>query len=307
MRTLIQLMGLVVVLLMSVGVRAQDSDMVSFTRIPEGNSFASKLGLSYWSLTSVEKPTLLEGGASAFVYQYLSLNYRINQTERFTMRSAYLMDTAGYNKYGESIPLTIKPHDFHVTYSNFKMAELPNDMELSGTFYLHFPTSESSQDKRWAFRLASWMRLEKKLDHRWSLTYNMKPKFWALTQNSYRTSRTASRPDGSTYEDVRANVNQLAEYEHYLELSRYYNSWLTPKAEVGMIHEWYADSDMASGRTSVAESLRFSVGSWININRQLRFIASLQNTINLRDRYKPFGLFREDETEVVVMTFLTLL
>lgn len=311
---LIQVRNLVLVLMLlvsglfySADVRAQDSDMVSFTRVPENNSVVSNLGLSYWSLTSVGKPALIEGGASAFMYQYLSLNYRINQNERFTLRPTYIVNTAGHNKYGDSVPLTVTPHDFHMTYSNFKMAELPHDMDLSGTFYLYLPTSEAAQERRWAFGLRSWLRLEKRLDHRWSVTYNMKPKFWALTQNAYRSSFERTRPNGDTYMDTRANANQVAEYEHYLEFARYYNKYLTPKFEVGMVHEWYANSDYASRRSSVDESLRFSFGSWINVNRQLRFIASVQNTVNIRDRYKPFGFFRSDDTEFVLMTFLTLL
>jgi hypothetical protein len=268
----------------------------------------SKWGVSYFNFSSSDMAGMNRGGASWSIYQYLSLNYYLDYNQKISLRPTFITNTAGYDAGGNAKQLQTQAHDFALTYSNYSLASFPGEWDLSGTFYLYAPTSQSAQDKRWAAHVASWLIFTKVLDRNWALTYNMKPHYWFNTQKAYRKTSTRTFPDGGSSTRIFAENNQMAELTHYLELSRYWNRIFTPQLAVGFTHEWYTDSDQADSRPAVQEYLTVQPSTWIFVNRKLKFIAGVSNQVNIRDRRgEPFRLFREEDNQYYIMTFWSLM
>lgn len=288
---------------------AQDNEYIFNTTGQMSDLGLSKWGLSYFNFSSAEMEYANRGGASAYIYQYLSFNYKFAPDQRFAIRPAFGTETAGvYDNFGNTRPMSTKLSDLHVTYSNYNIASFPGEFDLSGTFYLYAPTSESSQEKKWAARVRSWMILKKTLDRNWTVTYNAKPEYFFNTQKAYRSERVNVDPAGQTFTTIRANNNKMAEYDHYLEISRYANKYFTPQLSVGWVYEWYHDSNEADSRDLVSESFKIAPSTWINVNRQLRFIVGVENQVNIRRPTNgEFRLFREQDNQYYLMTFWTIM
>lgn len=268
----------------------------------------STWGLSYFNLTAANLPLVNRGGASWNIYQYLSFNYKFDGgKQRFGIRPTFITQTAGVvNSFGDTVPMETRIHDFHLTYSNYEMGTMPGDWDVSGTFYLYFPTSKSSQDKKWATHVSSWMIFDRAINRDWNITWNFKPHYWFNTQKAYRSEKTTTSPNGSSFTRVYANNNQTAEVTQYFEISRYFNSIFTPQLSIGTQHEWYSDSNEANSNPAVTDALIVAPSTWIEVNRKLRFIFQIENQIDIRTPKQDFQLFRESELQYLIFTFWTI-
>lgn len=275
----------------------------------EGDMSLGTWGMSYFNFTSGEVEYVNRGGGSWNIYQYVSLNRKLSPSSKFSVRPAFNSQTAGvYDNYGNTRPMKTELSDFHVSYADYELASFPGDWELSGMFYAYLPTSESSQAKKWALRLRSWMILEKPLNRYWSIGYNAKPEYFFNTQRAYRNEKTNLSPDGREFKSVRADNNKLAKLDHYVQISRYVNRTITPQLDLGFTHEWYETSAEADSRALVSDKFKIAPNAEIQVNRQLRFIVGLENSIDVRDRRgKPFKLFQEEDNQYYLMTFWTIL
>jgi hypothetical protein len=270
-------------------------------------SDVSPWGFSYFNLAISDAQTANYGGASWNMYQYFQTAYKANRTERYTLRYAYNTQTSGFNRFGQTQESKTTAADLHATYSNFALAKF-TDWNLSGTFYAYAPTSESSIEKKWTARVSSWLIFENKLDRNWTLTYNSKPDYYFNTQKAYRSERETTLPDGTKIVSAKAQNNMIGKYDHYFEISRYLNKTFTPSANIGVVHEWYYPSEQANTKDSVVENFKLSLGSWVYVNSNLKFIVAADNRIDLRDRRgNEAQLFRESEIGYTIFTFWTIL
>ncbi|GIL18560.1 MAG: hypothetical protein BroJett040_23110 [Oligoflexia bacterium] len=244
------------------------------------------------------------GKASWNIYQYVALLYRIDENQKISIRPAFNTQTGGSDQFGKEKESKTSLADFHMTYSNYTLATLPGEWDLSGTFYIYWPTSESSQQKKWISRVQSWLIFDKKLDRNWSVTYNMKPDYYFHTQKSYRAETVY--PDGGR--SVRSDNNMIGKLDHYVSLSRYLNKVFTPGIDIGLSHEWYYGSEEANSKSAVAEYFKMAPNTWIMLSKRFKFIAGIENRIDLRDRRgEDFQLFRDKETSYYIMSFISLM
>ncbi|MFN7728264.1 MAG: hypothetical protein ACK5P7_03835 [Bdellovibrio sp.] len=309
LRRVCSLITLAALLSASFTAKAQDNEYLFSSANQMSDLGLSKWGLSYFNFSSGDMEYVNRGGGSAYIYQYLSFNYKFAPDQRFAIRPAFGTETAGvYDNFGNTRPMSTKLSDLHVTYSNYNLASFPNEFDLSGTFYLYAPTSESAQKKKWAARIRSWLILKRTINRNWTVTYNAKPEYFFNTQKAYRNERENTDPAGQKFLSVRADNNKLGELDHYIEVSRYANKWFTPQLSVGWVYEWYQDSKEADSRDLVSETFKIAPSTWINVNRQLRFIVGVENQVNIRRPSEgQFRLFREQDNQYYLMTFWTIL
>jgi hypothetical protein len=264
-------------------------------------------GVSYFNVTNADFPlTNYGGGNSLSIYQYFSINYILNSDERWGFKVPFTVVTPGFfNSAGETRPYTTYPGDLHVTYSNYNIAKLA-DWKFSGTFYLYFPTTQNSIDKMWLARTAAWFIFENKVNDKWTLYYNVKPDFYFNTQKSFRADKSKALPDGSVLTDVFPEANQLGKLDHYFQVSRVFSRNLSLQLDVGLVYEWYADSQWTN-KALLAERFKFAPNVNFAVAGPLRFIFGIENKIDIRTPRKDFAFFREEESSYYLMTFLTLL
>ena len=286
---------------------AQDTSLSgAFDSSIRGNS---KWGSSYFSFTTVDAQPLYDGAASANIYNYVGANYKLSRDERINIRPAFSITTAGYNKYGENNKGDVKMNDLYVNYANYGMFLLPGDWDFSGQYRIYFPTSESTQEKKTIAYLDSWMISEKLLGHGWAVQYNMKPRLYIQSQKSYRTE------SNSGY--INSNANQWGKYDHYMKVQKYLNSIFSPALEVGFIHQWYYTSEYAPKSYASRNQLKIAPNTEIHVNRDIWFIAGMENTIDLNDTRladnqwqdqngQGINLFRPENTQYYLMTFWSL-
>lgn len=273
----------------------------------DGIAEGSVWGLSYFNLTTADMKYVNRGGASWYMYQYLAFNYKFAADQRFAIKPTFSTETPGvYDDRGNTKKMKFDLGDLHVTYSNYNLANFPNEFDLSGTFYLYLPTSESSQKKKWVTRIRSWLILTRVIDQNWTIRYNAKPEYFFQTQKSFRNETTKTAADGSEFTSVRAENNKIGELDHYLEFSRYFNETFRPQFTVGFVHEWYHPSEEANYKDSLSEKLKLGLNTWIEVNRKLRFLVGVDNEVEIRRPQGDFELFQEKDNGYFVMTFWTI-
>lgn len=264
-------------------------------------------GLSYFNFSTSDASISNYNLASWNIYQYFSINYILNKNERFTFRPSFIVQTSGVmDNFGNSRGFTSFPSDFHMTYSNYELKRWNSDLNFSGTFYLYLPTTEFSQNKKWAARTSAWLILDNQISTKWKLSYNMKPDYYWLTQKSYRNEKVKTLANGGTSTDVYPDANMIGKLDHYAELTYSVSDNFSPGLAVGLIHEWYADSQWTTNKLNT-DRFKFSPNVFFRVHPQLAFITGVENKIDIRDPKKSFSLFREEENQYYVMTFWTLL
>lgn len=264
--------------------------------------------VSYFNLTTADMPYVNRGGASWYLYQYLSIKYQFSKNEVFSMRPTFSTTTPGvYDNFGNTRPMKNELGDFHFTYSNYQIAEFPGYWDLSGTFYVYLPTSESAQNKKWATRLKSWMRLYHNINRDWTFIYNAKPEYFLHTQKAYRNERVNTAPNGQTFTSVKADNNKIGTYDHYLELRRYVNKTFEPGFQLGWVYDWYHDSNEANSKPTVVETFKAGPNTWIDVNKSLRFLVGFDTEVDIRNpKGGKFNPFDEETNSYYIMTFWNL-
>jgi hypothetical protein len=293
---------------------AQDATLSgAFDNSIRGNS---KWGVSYFSFSSVDAEPALDGAATANIYNYFSLNYKLSRDERINIRPAFSFTTAGYDKTGVSKKADVSMNDAFVNYANYGIALLPGEWALSGQYRIYLPTSESTKTKRTITYLRSWMIAEKLLGNGWSIEYNMKPGLYVQSQKAYRNEYDKVFPDGGSQHRIEVKANQWGEYEHYMKLGKYINSTFFPSLELGFTHEWYYTTTQADRSDASRNQLKIAPNTEIHLNRDLWFILGIENKIDLNDTRlastwqdkdgQGINLFRPENTQYYLLTFWSL-
>lgn len=259
-------------------------------------------GVSLFGLTAVPRRTLNEGGASVFTYFYPSLNYRIGSGQKFALRPVFLIDSFGKKSNGEDISTQARPGDLRLAYSDYDMVRFGDYTTFGGSTYWDYPTSAASLDRKILSKFSGWYQLTRVITPRLTVAYNMKPEFILNSRNSTRFFNSMSN-------------NRLGEWDHYLEFTYDINRTFAPVASVGYRHEFYQVDPGVSRIRKHEDFFKSGFGSWIQVNRGVRFLALVQNEVNLRAR-NGVGLYRDgnfenrggavDETDFVLLTFISL-
>lgn len=255
----------------------------------------SAWGLSAFALTAASRQAVNEGGASVFTYAYPSLNYRLGYGQKFALRPVFLIDTYGKDDRGFMKNNQARTGDMRFVYSNYNMIRYGDYTTFGGSSYYDYPTSESSLERKIYGKLSGWYQLSRIITPRFSLIYNIKPELILNSRSSTRNGRFN-------------NNNMLAEWDHYLEAVYDINRTFAPVASIGYRHQfWQADPGGSRARLN-EDYFKSGFGSWITVNRRIRFLALVQNEVNLRAR-NGIGLYRDEnsETDFVLLTFASLM
>lgn len=311
-RTQIQLATLIFSLfsfLTPVATRAQEA----ISQINVTNNFGGSRdwSLSYFNFSSASAELTEQGATSWNLYQYIAWNYRLDYSKRFGARVAFNTQTPGtYDRRGNVRNLETKASDVHFVYSDYNLAEFPYEWDLTGSFYLYLPTSESSQQKKWITRTRAWFNFEKKLNRKTLFAVSFRPEYYFNSQKSYRRETFNTAADGRTFHSVRANNNTLGSLDSSLSASYALSKTFSPQLSIGLNQIWMEQSEHITEQPSYRDSFNLELASWITINRQLRFLAGYSNDVGLTNRFFPeqqFQLMRPSESQFFVMTFWSLL
>jgi hypothetical protein len=284
-----------------------EDHLVGTSQWGQGPGGSSNWGLSYFNLASGEAQRVNEGGASWFSYQYLSFNYRMSWSERFSIRPTVVTHTAGIkDNFGNTRPMESELGDLHLVYSNFNMMSFPGEWDLAGRFFLYLPTSKSSQNKRQIFAIRSWLTFKNVLNRYWTFQYHFEPRYFQQSQKAYRYETVNISPSGRSFNRVRSRLNQFAEVSNRIELERYFNPTITGTITAAFEHEWYHDSEQVREADLSKESFSAGLGAWVNALRSLRFKLSVDSTVNLKKPREEDRLFTDRTTQYVLMTFWTI-
>lgn len=300
--------------LMCLTVSAQETSMTgSFNETFK----KSRFGASYFSFTGADVEAAENGFPTLSVYNYVSANYKFSKDQKISIRPVFQFETPGYDSYGIQKKADTYLGDLHLSYSNYSIALLPGDWELSGQAKLYFPTSESAQEKKILTYVKGELISEKLLRHGWIVQYTVKPGYWFHSQRSYRDVNEYERKDGSTVKEISSKANKWGELEHYVGIGKYINSIFTPKFELGFNHEWSYTSEFAERSYASSNMLKLAPSTEIHVARKLWFVLGIENTIELNDTRiaandwkkangQSIKLFEPRDTQYYLMTFLSL-
>lgn len=260
----------------------------------DAGSDHSAWGVSAFALSAAPRAAVNEGGASVFTYFYPSLNYRLGSGRKFALRPVFLLDFYGQDGNGKTVQNQGRTGDMRFVYSDYNMLKLDDYTTFGGSTYWDYPTSESSLSRKIYSKFSGWYQLVRTITPRLNLAYNIKPEWIVNSRSSTRNGRFN-------------NNNKLAEWDHYLELTYDVNRTIAPVASVGYFHEFW-QSDPGGSRQRLHEDyFKSGFGSWLTVNRNLRFLGLVQNKVNLRSR-NGIGHYRDEneETEFLLLTFASL-
>ena len=283
---------LMLVLLATSALRAQDFADEGFEE--SGAKSRSPWGVSYFNYSTSPQEAVDKGSGSWNIYQYVSLNYKLSRNTRFHIRPAFSIQTPGFDERDTSRPFETRDNDFHIAFSQYQMLPEGSDYDLVGRYYAYLPTTKSSQSKKWVTRLRAWMTLERYFTKDFYISYNFKPDYYVNTQKAYKTDTSYG---GKT------DNNQIGALDHYFEIGYKLNKWFYPQVDIGAMHEWYHSSDEADSMPALIEQFKIAPNTWINVTRDLRFIAGIEYDYNI----KTPRLGNPDTVTYYILTFATFL
>ncbi|MEZ0390748.1 MAG: hypothetical protein ACAH59_00935 [Pseudobdellovibrionaceae bacterium] len=272
----------------------------------------SKWGQSYFSFTGTDMQAVNDGAPSVNIYNYLSLNYKKNSSERYSLRPAFSYKTAGFSGNGDRQDSEVYLNDAYVNYSNYDLALLPGEWALSGQFRFYFPTSEGAAEKKQIGELYTELISEKLLGQGWAISYTTKTSYFLQSQKAYRYEKVY--PDGG--KKIEARANHYGEMDHYFTLKKFLNSTFTPAVDLGLLHEWNYTSEQVRGGSASRNQLKIAPNTEIHLNRSAWFILGIENATDLNDTRltsqwedrdgRSIKLFHPENTQYYLMTFIML-
>ncbi|MCS6837267.1 MAG: hypothetical protein NZ480_00330 [Bdellovibrionaceae bacterium] len=263
-------------------------------------------GLSYFNLASSSVELANTGASSWFSYHYLAANYRYSFSRRLSIRLPFTTTTPGvYDQRNNTRQFDTQLADIHFVYNDFQFKEFPNEWDLSASFYLYLPTSQTAKERGWFTRLRAWFNLEKKLNRRTLFAVWLKPDYYFNTQKAYRSERVRTASDGTTFTQLRAFNNQRGELETSLVLNYSFNRVLAPQVAIVYTQNFMEDSVYAFDRTTYRDSLGINVATWVQINQQLRFLVGYSTQRGLTNAlpWEQGPLGAPSQSEYTLMTF----
>lgn len=297
------------------------SQIQNFEKKHEG-----KWGVSYFNMGGNQLKVVQDGGAGLSAYNYMSLNYKTGSDETYSLRPIFFVNTAGYNKYGENKGMDVTAGDIFINYANYKIAEWESGWKFWAQTRFFLPVSEESKKQKVLTHFYSELVLEKEINRNWDFSYHAKPDLFWQTQKSYRNEYDKYFADGGSTHIIEAKNNRLATLDHFVEVSRYFNKYLTPYLALGFSHEWYYTSDQTTKGDPVVNKLKITPGTKLFTIKGLWFMLYAENEIGIdrtqmsfkdgtlswtRDKYgdgknETITMFRPEDTTLGFRTFWTI-
>lgn len=259
--------------------------------------------LSFFSLAS--RPNMEEGQPeekqkerSIFAYNYLSTNYKVDSTQRLSLRVPFGYTSQGYDDRGDYKTEEFQMQDVHFVYSNYDWGYI-GDVDLSGKVKYYLPTSRSTLDKKSLGTVKFEGYADYTINRNWSVAYIAKPEIYLQTQTSYISSTsTSGRPSRTA----------IAELEHYAQLQWDVHSMVSLQLKTGFLERW--ENSSAAQNLDARHYTQFVYGAaaWIRVQRGLMFTLVVQNDTEvgtIRGDGARYGL--PENTEYLLLTNIAIL
>lgn len=255
--------------------------------------------LNFFSLAT--RPNMQEGqkeqgNRSIFAYSYLSMNYKVDSTQRYSLRVPFGYTSAGYNERGEDKSEEFQMQDVHFVYSNYDLGYI-GDVDLSGKVKYYLPTSKSTLDKKTVGIVKFEGYADYVIARNWSIAYVFKPEFFIQTQTSYQNSFTG-----------RASRTPQYELEHYLQLQWDAHSLVSLQLKSGFTEKWEHSSAAQNLDSRHYTQLVYGAAAWIRAQRGLMFTLVVQNETELvRYQGESINYGQPQNTEYLLLTNIAIL
>lgn len=251
----------------------------------------SKWGLSFfnWASQSVEYSE--EGSAQLSMYNYLSFDYRINWSSKFSIRPEFYMASAGVSNYGyREDKSSLEMGDIYLQYSNFNWALLPGDIGLLGSLRVYIPSSDFSKAARTITQLQARMIFTKPFGKGFEINYHLRPKYWVQTQRGYINPFSNG-----------ISQNRIAEVEHFLEFAQAFSAKFGISQQIGMTDAWYYSVPSAGKPDLVRETIDISTAVSYNLGG-VGFKGGITNNIPMKP-VRDFKIYGRSDSQYFLMTY----
>ncbi len=264
--------------------------------------------VSAFSLTSVEADAAQDGGAQFSAYNYLSINYALENGRHWALRLPFIYNSAGFNNFDgdEFQKQQLDLADVLLDYT-ISSTLLPGEIEVFSRYRLELPTSRYS--------IAQGKIAGLRVDYIASRYINkdFQLEYWPIFTWNIQTQTVYDNPD----------TNKLSHTKRY-ELNHRLSLWYKLNQRgaflgfyVGTEDTWYNESE--SNNTTRAQNQRYGehllkVGPSVRyrLSRNFDFLFNLQNSVPMWG-YSPertgtasdLGAFKPKQTEFVLLSFIS--
>lgn len=233
--------------------------------------------ISLFSLGGLDDQQLKNANpAMDFFDNYVSFNYRVNSDFRISARPAFGYSTSGVNTFGDEVTSKIRTRDFSLVakFSNLLEESLPAAVDLSTSFRLFLPTSDSSKDSGMIARLR-W-ELEGKYSFKKfsNFRYYAKPSYYFQRSTAFLDNSNPKKPNS-------VKTTSKVDIEHGGEFSFDMNKYVAAKPGFEIQEKWSNSSAAENKDEFHATTLRTAFGVEIRPNRDMNFTVGIQDTRDL--------------------------
>lgn len=273
--------------------------LIPFTEQDTMSRKKSPFSYSYFNWATVNSRDYRNGDGQFSFYNFVGVDYRLNYESKISFRPVFFLSSAGKNFFGEDVGSEVALGDPYLQYSHYGIALFPGDIGLFGAFRLYVPLSDASKVNKLLTRVETRFVFTTPIGRGIELSYHMHPGYYFYARR------------GTTNHFGFAKGNKQAELEHFVELSERVTTDLGFSQRVGLTHQWIYDVPSMDLRAKRDEYLNLSFMVSYSLS-SINFLAGIINDIKLREfntpssklRQKPLALFREEELQYSLMTYV---
>lgn len=262
-----------------------------------------------FSLASVEAEPVQDGGASLSSYNYMSFNYRVGDGQHVAFRVPFTYNSAGFDSFnGDEVQKqSLDLADLLVDFTD-SATLLPFEIETFSRLRFELPTSKFSRYQRKIGGLRLDLIMSK------NLARNLEIEYWPILTWNLNTL--------TVYENPEIN-NSLSHTKQY-ELNQRLTLWYRVNGDFSV--GWFAGTEDVWLNSSKANNTRrqregrlgehlLKTGPAVrySLNRNLNFIFNVSNSVPMwgytadrTGRMSDLGQFKPNQTEFVLLTFITI-
>lgn len=298
-----QILAVLGTLLISCGAFAQDREQAMVMSL--GDTSSGKWSTSFFSISSVDNMTFgrtePKDQRSFGGYNYLSLNYKLDQDRKVSFRLPFTYQTEGVDPYGEYVSARGDLQDVFVAMSFYDLGYL-GPIDLSGAIKVYAPTSQMSKDSGLITRIRGELFVDYNFTRFSSITWVIKPGMFVQQNSAYFNETTAIGDDG-LYVKSPISATKQFELEHYLELVADINQYFALKPRAGFDETWYYGS--VSNDIDSSHMTKFVAGLGLEVRpmRGWNFTVGFQNETTLNSfKGKDVAYWQPENTSFTLLT-----
>lgn len=254
--------------------------------------------MSLFSLASIEPEKADEGGRLS-TYNYLSFNRRLSSHTRFAVRTPFIYNSYGYDRFnaGQVQDQELFLQDVFFSYTDYNIALLPGDIEVFWEGRVYIPTSQHSQDTKMVTRLRNDLIFSKLLTHRVQLSYINKFNYYHQSRTAYRNTFIGDEGDEITV----TSLTKRMEVDHWLELWYALNPETGIGFKVGGEDTWWNRSEIENKEKAPEHLLKVGPSFRFSLTNSMNFIFSVDSKVA---HISDLGRLNPEHINVALLSFI---